>query len=125
MLKDLELSKDQSGKYSLIGTTTDLKKRIISRFDVQLLSQEKLNSSRGSLFSTELARGNVSTFADINALFALSTKQVIENMREYAEEISPEFVVLIDREFLDGKKVSLTFEIFTKEQTVINNVIAG
>lgn len=121
-LLDLHLEKQLTG-YALTGTTVDEITRMRGRIVTQFMSQRA--RERGSIFASELAAGRIRTNADVVTLFSLAMSQILDEERQYAQEIVPYRAELLSFAFVDARTITLRFTVFTNRGSVINNIVVS
>lgn len=121
-LTDLDLELLATG-YDLDGVTVDPLVRMRNRWIVQFLSQR--TQTRGSTFASQVAAGRVKTNADVVTLFSLTSTQIIQDMRQFAEDIYPFRAELFSFTFIDARTLSLKFTVFTSIGNVVLNLVVS
>lgn len=109
-LEDFGLT-DSSVGYVLTDPTEDLVEKVRNRFTVLFLSNRR--PSRGSYFVSELTAGRIKTNADVLAVFSLTAAQIISEMRQLSEEITPTRASLSNFTIIDNTRIALEVILFT------------
>ncbi len=115
MAEDLTLE-ETAGLYSLGPLTDDQLVRMRDRWTVQFLSC--LDDPRGSILITELEAGRVRTNADVLGLYGLTAAQIINNMRQLAEDIVPIRAELLEFEFIDFATLRIRDRLVAREGAI-------
>ncbi len=119
-LTDLDLTLTPTG-YDLSGTTTSELQRMRDRWVVQFTSQRA--RGRGCIFASEVAAGRVRTNADVITVFAVASTQVIQDMRQFAQDLFPYRAELLEFEFIAARIIRLRFTVFTNLGNIILNLV--